>query len=168
MTIYAKQNPVGIDKQILKLQRKVDELTWGNIDVYGRVYINERNGVKVAEAYVGGDYKEIFVDDRKTAVFGFLVGETRSGLNMIKANVELICSCNLSKIGVATERNDEEVLLSVLKIIKYNTLFDNEREIKTGLENVFSQVSTEQFKFRDMQPYFNFSIGFDIVYKNEN
>jgi hypothetical protein len=68
---------------------------------------------------------------------------------------------------VATERNDEEILLTVLKIIKYNTLINNERDIKTGLENVFSQVSTEQIKFRDMHPYFNFSIGFDIVYKNE-
>lgn len=72
MTVYAKSNPVGIDKRILRIQNKLDELDWGNIDVYGKLYINQKNGERIAEAYVGnGEYSEIFVDDRKTAVFGF-------------------------------------------------------------------------------------------------
>lgn len=168
MTVYAKENPVGLDKKLYKLQLKINEIGWDNIDVYGKFYINERNEQNIAEAYVGnGEYREVLVDDRKTAVFGFFVGETRTGLNMIKTPVELVCSVNLSKIGIPTDRNDEEVMLQVLKIVKYHTLIDNEREIKTGLSNVFSRISTEQFRFRDMQPYFNFSIGFDIVYKNE-
>lgn len=168
MTVYAKENPVGLDKRLYKLQLKINEIGWDNIDVYGKFYINERNEIKIAEAYVGnGEYREVLVDDRKTAVFGFLVGDTRSGLNMIKTPVELVCSVDLSKIGESTDRNDEEAMLQVLKIMKYNMLLDNEKEIKTGLDNVFSSISTEQFKFRDMHPYFNFSIGFDIVYKND-
>lgn len=169
MTVHSKLNPIGIDKVLYKLQLKINELEWDNIDVYGRFYINERNEKKIAEAYIGdGEYKEVLLDDLKIAVFGFFVGDTRSGLNMIKTPVDLVCSVDLSRIGVSTDRNDEEALREVVRIIKRNTLLSHERDIKTGLDNVFSRISTEQFKFRDMHPYFNFSIGFDIVYKNEN
>lgn len=168
MTVYAKSNPVGIDKRILRIQNKLDELDWGNIDVYGKLYINQKNGERIAEAYVGnGEYSEIFVDDRKTAVFGFFVSENRSGLNMIRVPVELVCSVRLDKLSVTTERQDEEALLEVHKIIKKETLRPQEREIKTGLSNVFNRISTERIKYRDMHPWFNFSIGFDLVYKNE-
>lgn len=170
MTVYAKTNPYGIDKKLLRIQNKIAELTWNNFDVYGKLYINQKNGEKIAEAFIGdGEYKEVFVDDTKTAVFGFFIGDNRSGLNMIRVPVELVCSCRLDKIDDETERNDEEVLLTVLKKIKRETglLAPQEQEIKTGLSNVFSRVSTDKFQYRDMQPWFNFSISFDLIYKNE-
>lgn len=174
MTVYAKNNPYGIDRQLLRIQTKLDtELTkkeWTNVDVYGKLYINQKDGANIAEAYVGsGEYKEVLIDDRKTAVIGFFIGENRSGLNMIRVPVDLVCSCRLDKIYDTTERHDEEALLTVLKIVKrYTPLLEpQENEIKTGLSNVFSRISAERIKFRDMQPWFNFSISFDIVYKNE-
>lgn len=86
---------------------------------------------------------------------------------MIRVPVELVCSVRLDKLSVTTERQDEEALLEVHKIIKKETLRPQEREIKTGLSNVFNRISTERIKYRDMHPWFNFSIGFDLVYKNE-
>ena len=168
MTVHSKLNPIGIDKNILKFQNKINAIGWTNIDVYGRLYIEEVNGQKIAKSHVGnGEYKEVFNDDQKTAVFGFFIGENRTGLNMIKVPVELVCSCNLDSIYTTSERNDEEALLEVLKIVKKLTLLDHEREIKTGFENVFSRISTERLKWRDGHPWFTFSILFDIVYKNE-
>jgi len=170
MTVYAKTNPIGIDKKLLKIQNKLSELTWDNFDVYGKLYINQKNGEKIAEAFVGdGEYREVLIDDTKTAVFGFFIGDNRGGLNMIRVPVELVCSCRLDKIDDENERNDEEVLLTVLKKIKRETglLEPQEREIKTGLSNVFNRVSIEKFQYRDMHPWFNFSIAFDLIYKNE-
>jgi hypothetical protein len=166
MTVYTKDNPVGLDAKLLKIQNYINELQWDNFDVYGQLYINERNGEKIAEAYVGnGEYREVLVDDRKTAVFGFFVDDTRAGHNMIKVPVELVCSCNLKAIYGEQEMNDEEVLGEVLKIIRKVTLLPNESQIKTGLSNVFSRISTKQFVSRNMLPWFNFSITFNVVYK---
>ena len=37
-------------------------------------------------------------------------------------------------------------------------------KIKTEFERVFDGISMEKFKFRNTQPWFNFSITFDVVY----
>jgi hypothetical protein len=166
MTVYSKDNPVGLDAKLLKIQNYIDELDWNDFDVYGQLFINERNGEKIAEAHVGGgEYREVLIDDRRTAVFGFFVGDTRSGINMIKVPVELVCSCNLKAIYSDSEMNDEEVLSEVVKIIRKTTLRPNELQIKTGLDNVFSRISTNRIKHRNMLPWFIFSITFNIVYK---
>lgn len=168
MTIYAKANPVGLDAKIHRVQQKLsDWLEWENIDIYGRLYVekNDKNE-KVALAYLSsGEYSEIFFDDKKAAVFGFFVSDTRNGVNMTEVPVELVCSCNLNALYDTTERMDEEVLTEVSRIIKFITLRPNERNIKTGLDNVFSRIDTNRIRFRDMHPWFNFSIGFDLVYK---
>jgi hypothetical protein len=168
MTIYAKTEPVGIDKAILKWQNRLENCFGDtiDIDVYGRLYITERkDNKKVAEAYVSEkEYRDVFLDDRKSAIFGFLVNENRTGFSLTKCNVELICSCNLEKIYGSDLRNDEETILTVLQIIQHYSLRPNQKQIKTGLANVFNGVSIDKFKFRDMQPWFNFSISFDLVY----
>lgn len=165
MTVYAKENPVGIDKQLYKIQVELDKL-W-DADVYGKLYINTKDGEKIAEAYDGAGYKEVLIDDRKDAVFGFFVSDNRTGLSMIKVTVDLVCSCNLKAIYATDVRKDEEALLAVHKIMERLILLKNEKGIKTGLSNVFSNVSTSRFKYRDMQPWFNFSITFDLAYNNE-
>ena len=168
MTVYSKTNPIGLDRKLLRLQEKIDLIGWTDIDVYGRLYIDEVNSVKVPKTHVGsGEYKEVLIDDRKTAVFGFFVGDTRSGLSMISVPVQLVCTCNLDKIFNSTERKDEEAIMQVLKIIKRNTMIVHEQGIQTGFSNVFSQLSLDRYKFRDSHPWLNFSIGFDIVYRNE-
>jgi hypothetical protein len=168
MTVYSKSNPIGLDKSLLKIQEKINEIGWSNISVYGRLYVNQREGKKIAEAYSGAnEYKEILLDDSKNAVFGFFIDDTRVGLNMIRVPVELVCSCNLSKLYDSTERKDEEALMAVHKIIKRITKIVHEKNIRTGLDNVFRRISIDSFRNRDMHPWFNFSIEFDVVYKNE-
>jgi hypothetical protein len=164
MTVHSKPNAIGIDKQILRWQNRIDGCFPVDIDVYGKLYVNDKN----LHAYIAdGEYAEIFLDDTKNAVIGFLVSETRNGFNMIKCNVKVICSCNLSAIYGSGTREDEKALLTVLGVIKKNTLIKNEIDIKTKFEDVFSDVSIERLKFRNMHPWFNFSISFDLVYKNE-
>lgn len=166
MTVIAKNSPIGLDLQLLRIQNRLDAIGWENTDVYGRLYVNERGDVKTADAHIGsGEYKEVFVDDTRNAVFGFIVDENRDSLRMIKCKVSLICSCRLDKLYETNERNDEEALLTVLNVIKPFVLIPNEGGIKTGLKNVFADISFEKFKYRDMHPYFNFAITFDLVYK---
>jgi len=168
MTVHSKTNPVGLDKSLLKIQNKIDDIGWENIEVYGHLYVIEKDNRKFAGAYVGnGDYEDVLLNDKKNAVFGFFVSENRTGLSMIRTPVEIVCSCNLAELFGNTERSDEEAMLNVLRIIKNMTLFNNESGIKTGFTNVFSGLTTDGLSYRDVQPWFNFSISFDIVYKNE-
>ncbi|MFA5652411.1 MAG: hypothetical protein WC933_03530 [Candidatus Paceibacterota bacterium] len=168
MAVYSQTNPKGIDLRIDRIQRDIERrLDWTNFDIYGRLYANERDGKKVIEAHISNnDYKEIFIDDKKTAVIGFLVGENRSGFNIIKVPVQLICSCMLNKIYDSTERKDEYVLLEMLKLIEKHTHYPNEKQVKTKFSEVFANTDISRIKFRDMHPWFNFSIEFDLIYKN--
>lgn len=167
MTIHSKTNPIGLDLQLFRIQKRIESIGWNNIDIYGKLHINERNkGIKIIEAHVGsGEYKDVFVDDTKNAVFGFIVSDTRDKLSMIKCNVKLICSCRVDKIYNTTETMDEEAISDVLKVISEYILLVNQNNIKTGLSSVFEGISIDKFKFRNVYPWFNFSISFILTYK---
>jgi len=174
MTVHAKANPVGLDLALLRFQNSLNGIGWANIDVYGKLYIENDGKTKIAKAYLSsGEYKDVFVDDRKTAVFGFLVDGTREGLSIVKVPVTLICSCNLDSIYTTTERNDEEVICAVINAL--GRINRTSGQIKTEMQDVFSKFSWDRlnfkdvypwFKFMDLHPWFNFSITFDLIYKN--
>jgi hypothetical protein len=174
MTIHSKIAPVGIDDRLLMFQTKLNNLSWTNTEVYGRLYITERvinkSEYKIAEAYdTAGEYKEIFIDDTKTAVFGFIVGDTiSSSVPGIKVPVKMICSCNIDALYGSVERKDEETMLLVLKTVSSLLPGNEEKTINKKMADVFSEISYEKFKFRDMQPWFNFSISFNLSYSNSN
>jgi hypothetical protein len=165
--IYAKEKPIGIDAQILKFQQKLESLGWSNAAVYGRLYLNERRGLSIAEAYTSnGQYSEVFIDDKRNATFGFIVSGNREGLSFVNSNVKLICSVNLERLYITSERMDEECMLSVISAISPLLLSDNEGEIITNMEDVFSGISTERFKHRNMHPWLNFALTFNVSYLN--
>lgn len=167
MTTYKKPDPTGLDEVIQWIQDSIEEIGWSNTAIYGKLYVNERLNGKVAEAYVSsGEYSEVFVDDTKNAVFGFIVDGKRRGYTMIKTTARLICSINLDKIYSNLYRNDEEVMRTIVRAIDIHLLGEKFIEISTDLSEVFSGLSIDRFKFRDMHPWFNFSITFELTYKN--
>lgn len=170
MTVYIKTNPKGIDKRLVVFQNVLNSIGWTNTDVYGRLYIVDHGEHKTAETYISsGDYKEIFLDDTKTSVFGFIVGDSlSSGISGISVPVKLICSCNLDTLHGSSERKDEETMLTVLKAISSLLPVTEEKTINKNMADVFSEISHERFKFRDIHPWFNFSISFNLSYSNNN
>lgn len=168
MTIYAKASPVGIDKAIYKVQQKLNAIGWSNISVYGKLYLTIRNDKVIAEAYKSsGEYAEVFLDDKQSAVFGFIVSDNREGLSFVKAELKLICSINLDKVFDSTERKDEEAILTVLRSITPTLLSDSEGAIITDFENVFNGIDTERIKYRNMHPWLNFAVTFNVNYFND-
>ena len=167
MTIYAKASPVGVDHEIYKFQQRLNALDWSNISVYGKLYLTIRNDKVIAEAYKSnGEYGEVFLDDKQSAVFGFMVSDNREGLSFVKAELKLICSVNLNKVFVSAERKDEEAILTVLKAVTPMLLSNNEGQIITGFEDVFSGIDTERIKHRNMHPWLNFALTFNVSYFN--
>lgn len=165
--IYAKANPVGVDREIYKFQKELDEIGWSS-DVYGKLYITKKDDINVAEAYItNGEYKEVFIDDTNDAVFGFIVSDERNGLSFVNTSLKLICSVKLDRIYSTTERMDEEAILTILRAITPLINSDNEGEIITDMESVYEGMDIERFKYRDMEPWLNFALTFNVSYMND-
>jgi hypothetical protein len=164
--IYLKDNPVGIDASIDVIQKKLDKkLTWLDFDVYGRLYLNHKENGIVAEAYVGGDeYCEVFVDDNRAKI-GFVVGDKREGGMIQTAFVDIVCSADSNRIYNKGSRYDEEAMLEVVKAV-YGSSFEV-IDVKTGnVDTVFNFMDTRKLRYRDMQPFVNFSIHCKVNYFN--
>lgn len=171
--IFTKDNPVGIDFMINKMQNKLDSLTWTDPYIYGRVYLNtDRNGKILAEAHVGGNKKyekDIFVDKKKSAVIGFVPrGQVDFDITgkIQTATVDVVCSINLDKIYSTSNRNDEEALQTILLIIQKSSGWLPIGIRKENVKDVFNFMDTENITFRDMQPFANFAISCKVNYKN--
>lgn len=78
MAIYLKTTPVGIDKQIQRMQQYLyDKIVanWGcEVEAYGRAYVDtDKESVK-PKAYIGnGEYKELLTDDIIKGVHFFFI-----------------------------------------------------------------------------------------------
>lgn len=126
--IHIKVNPVGIDLNIQKTQtilyNGLSDL-WGcDIVSYGRVYIDDYNGVKRPLAYIKGvDYKEILFDDNiKGAHFFFVDNNVTTkllGKNLYESNVDIIFLINnISEVKPnVLHFADEEIKEDIRKFI---------------------------------------------------
>jgi len=83
--LYLKTDPVGIDKKIQRIQEYLyNKLTssWsGNIEGYGRAYIDDENGSIRPLVFKGNiDYDEVLTDDRIGGSHFFFVENVESEL----------------------------------------------------------------------------------------
>lgn len=170
--IYLKDNAVGLDtvinRYVTKIEKTLTNMGW-DLQMYHRLYKElTDNGVEAPFRFTSGkEYKEVLLDDGFVAEAGFLVSEDRSIDNdVISVDCDVVFSVNLDKLDNGSEqREDEVVMLAALNAVRD---CEEVTVIKTGLDNVFSDFDTERIKFRDMQPFFNFSFTINIKYKNNN
>lgn len=169
--IYAKANPIGIDFMIDNLQTKLSSLAWSDKHIYGRLYLNTKsNGKILAEAHISDkNYKDIFIDNSKAVVIGFVergdVSIDATG-KIQTSTIDVVCSTILDKIYTTTERKDEEALQQVLQIIQKTAGWHPEKIRKGNVKDVFNFMDTSSITFRDMQPYANFAISCKVNYLN--
>lgn len=157
--IYTPEILTGIDVNINRLQTKLNSnLLWGaNIHIFGRIRENKRNNNTVFEAYVGnGEYTEIFIDDKKTSVIGFLVDKKRD-LPSNEVNVTIIVSIYLSDAYNDSLQHDEHALIDIVRILRNSGLIIVS-EINTDFYQIFSGFNIKRIEYRNMYPFYNFSI----------
>lgn len=168
--IYTLTNPKGIDVAIQNLQTFLhDKLGWENIDVYGRVYRNvtEQKGL-IPEAYIAdGEYRDVFLNDKKTATIFFIDDnkhETKEGIRF-EGKIKIVIAVNLKKaFPNATHRADSDAEIKAIELTRLRSGFVM-NELEKGIENVFSGFNTEGIKLSDIQPYHVFSINGVITYQ---
>jgi hypothetical protein len=167
--IFTKDNPIGIDAPIKRLQLKLNGL-W-DADVYGRVYLNSKEGV-IAEAYISNNsYKDIFVEKGKN-VIGFvdlgIIDFDKTG-KVQTASIDVVFTLDLSTIVPLYStlvRNDEEALQSALNVIQKTSGWAINSVRKGNIKTVFNFMDTSKITYRDMQPYFNFAVNCKVNFLN--
>ena len=182
MSLVTKTNPVGVDKKIDSLQRKLYSsliADWGINTKYNctpRCYRNQStDSGYTAELFTGGvDYKELYLDDTIAATSFFGVGQDRkvSQDNMTTADVHLIFSVNLDKIKPSTtQRTDEEAILDVQKVIDTTGISRGWQIIKitTGLDKILNEYPGSKkeigLKYKDMHPFLWFRFDLQVYYQ---
>lgn len=157
--IYKSEILTGIDVNINRLQTKLNSnLSWGaNIHIFGRIRENKRNNNTIFEAYISnGEYTEIFIDDKKTSVIGFLVDKKRD-LPSNEMTVTIIVSVYLPNAYNDSLQHDEHAIMDVVRILRNSGLI-NVSEINTDFYQIFSVFDIKRIEYRNMYPFVNFAI----------
>lgn len=166
-----KTNPIGIDAKIQSMQNVLFSqlntkwaLTGNNeLDAYGRVYINSKEGKKIPEFYNNnGEYENVLVAE--TSKFFFLQRKIQSKQNVLqyKTTVELCFLVDLELIKTTVgHRADVEVHADVESVL---TTFPNVfiESLETEIRNVFIGLDYEETD--DMQPYHAFKFNLSVFY----
>lgn len=180
MQLVHKENPVGVDAVIDKLQRDLFiELTvrfgWRDYDSYPRAYRNRKEGDTIPEVYTSnGDYKEVLFNDKETVTSFFLTDDKRTyeqGNSVFTQWVSIIFQANLAKLFPDIQhRADEEMIDNIFKALKNKNWEGKFVEVITGVDKVYEslKLSYDKKNFDDMG---NFSIArfnFKMLYVNTN
>lgn len=165
--IYAKDVTYGLDRIIKIIQTELSNgLEWlGTFDVYGKIQPTERDGKLIPECYVSGvDYKDVFNDDRKSAIIGFDLISRTIDKNKVNATLDVIFTVDLTKIYGNVLRDDERSVKEAKEVLYRSKMVNSVNGIKTGIKDVFSRYDQSKIKHRDMQPFFVFSININCNY----
>ncbi|MDR1199985.1 MAG: hypothetical protein LBK94_13415 [Prevotellaceae bacterium] len=169
--LYTKNNPIGIDREIDRLQKNVFKnllkkwsIEQSNYNCFCRAYKNQQKGGYIPEFYAGNnEYRELFFDDTVFVTSFFTVADkTNIIVNGCQTVVSLIFCVDISKLKDIPHRGDEEIRQDVLGILKALDLIS----VETGINNVFKEFSVSNIKYRDLHPLHCFRFNFNIIYSN--
>lgn len=166
---YIKNNPVGVDVSIQKLQNHLfSKLYWIDCDVFGRVYkLKTENGL-VPRAFISGkDYKDVFTNDRKTSTIFFVDEDKHTTKEGIKyeCDIKIIFMVDLKKaMPNIIHRADMEVEQEVVELIRNRSNF-RITQVEKGIDTVLKEFSRENLDKIDMQPFHIFSVVGVLTYQ---
>lgn len=172
INLYYKATTHGLDKIIKSIQVSLQsKLKWvGDVDIYGKLQKTERNNNLMYEYWISNnDYKEVFIDDKRAGIIGFVVNNPRR-INgyWIECDCDCIATVDIKKIYNNTSRYDEKAIQDLKTALEKSNYVLSINSIKEGIRDVFNEISIERIKHRDMQPYFVFSVNFTIKYNEDD
>ena len=169
--------PVGLDRIIQDFQTHLkSELSWLS-HAFGRAYKRTSENEVYPVSYIGkNEYLSVFPQDHN--VKGLCFFDVDDSINVEpfqtvfnswnETEIGLIFFVNIDKISTYSHRGDEEIIKAVYESLASFRPVQADwqlNEIVRGIENVYSNYNYEGTKIIDMQPYFVFSLQFDVKYK---
>jgi len=164
----------GIDVAIKGVQENIysqlDSQWKGDIEGYGRIYKNQKVGDKFYPEYYkgGGQYKEVYYDNKLGANFFFIVGDEDSTDDelVFVSKVKCVFMVNLGIIYPNdTERSDVKAQRYAIQLLRDNTFLGYEvTGLSKTVKGIFSGFATEKIASADIHPAHCFSINIDLSY----
>ena len=164
---YQITTPVGIDKQIQKLQLMFFDRLWNSplvYDSYGRSYQVDEDGenAEVAAFTGGNDYEKLKGNDNVDALSFFVANSgVEIGVGLYQSTVQIYFFVNLATCyDSITNRADENAHREVLNILRLHPYGFKPLGITWG-------GNISNFKITDnMQPYHVFMISAELNYNS--
>ncbi len=161
--IYLKENPIGVDVPIQRIQERLYNDLGYEINAYGRAYLNKRGDNTVPEVLIeeSNEYQEVLLNDCENGVFFFIENNTtKISSHTFRTNVDLIMSLKLCCVKPDIKhRADEEVKIDVYKVLR-KCVFREDIEITKGIEALRGFESN----LKDMQPNHFVKFSFPLEY----
>jgi len=175
----------GLSSSIQSIQEELysglSNLWAGDIEGFGKVYKNIENSsddipkyyksskIFIPEVFnsIKGNYEDVYYNDIKSCVFCFLVSDKDDTEDQVlfKNKVKVVFMIDLSKIYPSSnERQDskaEKDAVGVLRDINGSYIIGG---IQRGIDNVFSEYTTNKIRFNDLHPFHVFSVNIELNY----
>src|ERR1035437_4055970 len=179
MGLIHRHDPKGIDVGIIEVQKELFiELTnrgWTSYDSFDRAYRNKKGADKIPEVYTdNGEYKEVLINDTKTATSFFLADEKRTydfEKCLYSQGISIIFQANTKKLYPNVKHQpDEELIDTIRQAIKKKYWENRLVQITTGFENVYNslKLSYNNKDFADMGDFNIARFDFKMLYSNTN
>lgn len=166
--VIHKNNPVGIDIVVRKIQNSIEKkLSWiDKINVYPRCYPVIREGLRSIEHYSeDGDYLNLVTAEENKCFSLQTTDIEKENIKDYSAEIELFFTIDLVEIYGTNFREDSQAHRDVLKCLKGVKDVEVIR-LTTRIERVFEGYSF-QIK-EDMQPYHCFKIVLSVLFDPNN
>lgn len=169
-----KENPVGLDVIIDKVQKKVYDLKnkWGaELTGYPRCYILQKENSKTIEHYLGFNEYSGSLIHREENKFFFLTGERvdKVSNNYYTTSFELYFMLNIEDIYPdISHRADEEVRVDVLNVLDTIPSI-NVTSVESNVDKVFARFNNrisqnyEYDSYDNLHPYHYFKVLIDVL-----
>lgn len=168
--LVLKQNPVGIDLTIDRIQKRIyDLLDWTDYESYHRVYVNETPQGLVPELFYGDrDYCEVFFDDNFNATSYSIVNSPVDVENLSTYSVDWYFQVKLDEIYPSVDhRADEECHEDVLNAFRKATVGNRQiNSLVFGLRNVYRNFYIDEARYTDMQGFHVFKFNLELIKDN--
>lgn len=173
---HLKTDPVGIDRVIDRIQKAIYApllASWETLDVYGRVYKNQKKkGVQLEVYNSNGDYDKILFSEGNKVFF--VQGDSpKSRIGTMENDLWVISILDLDKVRPdITHRADEEVHSDMLNALYTEIKIEDVDSLEYGMENlkkvVEDTLSFGDFDHSDIHPYHVFMVKLKVKYYLEN
>ena len=179
MPNLTKNNPIGLDAIINKIQQKLYGLAdvW-DVELFGypRCYILEENGKKRIESYLqDNDYSGSLIFGEQNKYFFVVPNDiVKVGEQYYTTTIELYFMLNLKECKpFIPHRADEEVRIDVLNLLNEisaiqvtNVIFNSDKVF-----NRYNSRISQNYEYEytdDMQPYHYFKLEMEVLPYNIN
>lgn len=170
--LHLKDSPVGIDKEVDKIQKKIYQPLvdkWGSLDIYGicsKIYEGNELTLKVYDSKF--EYTPVLFSEGNK-IFFIQGKRVDTSFDMNTCNLWVVCVLNIQEIYNTNYRETERARIDLCnelyKVLDDESIKGVEYELSSLKSLVEDSLTIGNFKYTDIHPYHLFMVKTSIEYE---